>query len=260
MSNTKISPLAYVDPSAQIGNNVTIHPFAYIDKNVVIGDDCEVKPYASVLSGTRLGKGNRIFQNAVLGAEPQDFKYKGDETILQIGDNNVIRENVVINRATFPEGKTVIGNGCFIHEGSHISHDTKVGNSCVIGYGSKISGDCIIEDCVIFGGNILASQGTRVGSWSLIQTGSRFHNDIPPYIVAAKEPIAYYGVNAVVLAHENFSEKIIKHISHAYRIIYQGHCSIFDALLMIKDQVPPSPEIENIIRFIESSKLGIIRE
>ena len=129
MSNANISPLAFVDPTAQLGDNVTIHPFAYIDKNVVIGDNCEIKPYASVLSGTRMGKNNRVFQNAVLGAEPQDFKYKGDETILQIGDNNVIRENAVINRSTFPDGRTIIGNGNFIHEGVHISHDTQIGNS-----------------------------------------------------------------------------------------------------------------------------------
>ena len=260
MSNANISPLAFVDPTAQLGDNVTIHPFAYIDKNVVIGDNCEIKPYASVLSGTRMGKNNRVFQNAVLGAEPQDFKYKGDETILQIGDNNVIRENAVINRSTFPDGRTIIGNGNFIHEGVHISHDTQIGNSCVMGYGSKISGNCILEDCVIFGGNVLASQGSRVGAWSLIQTGCRFRNDIPPYIVAAKEPISYYGVNAVVLTHEGFAEKVIKHISHAYRIIYQGHCSIFDAILMIKDRVPMSPEIQHIIDFVNATKLGIIRD
>ena len=125
---------------------------------------------------------------------------------------------------------------------------------------SKISGNCILEDCVIFGGNVLASQGSRVGAWSLIQTGCRFRNDIPPYIVAAKEPISYYGVNAVVLTHEGFAEKVIKHISHAYRIIYQGHCSIFDAILMIKDQVPMSPEIQHIIDFVNATKLGIIRD
>ena len=146
-----ISPLAYVDPGAKIGKNVTVYPFAFIDKNVEIGDDCVIMPYASVMSGTRMGRGNRVFQNAVLGAEPQDFKYKGDDTLLVIGDNNVIRENVVINRATFADGKTEIGNGNFLHEGVHISHDTKIGSHCVLGYGSKLSGNCLLEDCVIFG-------------------------------------------------------------------------------------------------------------
>ena len=168
-----ISPLAYVDAGAKLGKNVTVHPFAYIDKNVEIGDNCEIMPYASVLSGTRMGANNRVFQHAVLGAEPQDFKYKGGDTLLLIGDNNVFRENVVVNRATTPEGKTQIGNGNFLHEGVHVSHDTVISNGCVLGYGSKISGNCFLEDFVIFGGNILVSQGSRVGTWSMVQTGCR---------------------------------------------------------------------------------------
>ena len=111
-----ISPLAYVDAGAKLGANVTVHPFAYIDKNVEIGDNCEIMPHASIMSGARLGKGNRVFNGAVIAAEPQDFKYKGDSTLVVIGDDNVIRENVVINRATTPEGRTVIGNGNFLHE------------------------------------------------------------------------------------------------------------------------------------------------
>lgn len=152
-----ISPLAYVDASAKLGANVTVHPFAYIDKNVEIGDDCEIMPHVSIMSGTRMGKRNRIFNGAVIAAEPQDFNYKGDDTIVEIGDDNVIRENVVINRATNSDGKTVIGNGNFLHEGVHVSHDTHIGNHSVFGYGSKISGNCMIEDYVIFGGNVLVS-------------------------------------------------------------------------------------------------------
>ena len=254
-----ISPLAYVDASAKLGANVTVHPFAYIDKNVEIGDDCEIMPHVSIMSGTRMGKRNRIFNGAVIAAEPQDFNYKGDDTIVEIGDDNVIRENVVINRATNSGGKTVIGNGNFLHEGVHVSHDTHIGNHSVFGYGSKISGNCMIEDYVIFGGNVLVSQGCRVGTWSMTQTGCRFRQDVPPYIVAALEPTTYYGVNSVILMHEGMSEKIVKHISHAYRIINQGNTSIFDALLMIKDQVPMSDEIQHIIDFISASKLGIIK-
>ena len=127
-----------------------------------------------------MGKRNRIFNGAVIAAEPQDFNYKGDDTIVEIGDDNVIRENVVINRATNSGGKTVIGNGNFLHEGVHVSHDTHIGNHSVFGYGSKISGNCMIEDYVIFGGNVLVSQGCRVGTWSMTQTGCRFRKDVPP--------------------------------------------------------------------------------
>lgn len=254
-----ISPLAYVDASAKLGANVTVHPFAYIDKNVEIGDDCEIMPYASIMSGARIGKRNRIFNGAVIAAEPQDFDYKGEDTVAILGDDNVIRENVVINRATHAGGATRIGNGNFLHEGVHISHDTQVSDHCVFGYGTKVSGNCEIEECVIFGGNVLVSQGCRVGRWSMTQTGCRFRKDVPPYVVAALEPTTYYGVNSFILSHEGMSEKVIKHISHAYRIIYQGNTSVFDALLMIKDQVPMSEEIEHIIDFIQASKLGIIK-
>ncbi len=253
-----ISPLAYVDAGAKLGENVKVHPFAYIDKNVEIGDNCEIMPYASIMSGARLGKNNRVFNGAVIAAEPQDFSYKGDETLAVIGDDNVIRENVVINRATNAGGQTFIGNGNFLHEGVHISHDTHIGNHCVLGYGSKVSGNCFFEDCVIFGGNVLVSQGCRIGAWSMTQTGCRFRKDLPPFIVAAQEPTTYYGVNSYILQHEGMDAKIVKHISHAYRIIYQGHSSIFDALQMVGDQVPMSDEIQHIIDFINASKLGII--
>ena len=254
-----ISPLAYVDPSAKLGKNVTVHPFAYIDKNVEVGDDCVIMPHASLMSGTRMGNRNKVYNGAVIAAEPQDFFFKGGDTLVVIGDDNVIRENVVINRATTAEGCTRIGNGNFLHEGVHVSHDTQIGNHSVFGYGSKISGNCMLEDYVIFGGNVLMSQGSRVGTWTMVQTGSRFNKDLPPYIIAAKEPISYYGVNSYIMSHEGFDDKVLKHINHAYRIVYQGNSSITDALLMIADQVPMSDEIQHIIDFVKVSKLGIIR-
>ena len=254
-----ISPLAYIDPSAKLGVGVLVHPFAYIDKNVEIGDGCEIMPYASIMSGARLGQNNRVFNGAVVAAEPQDFNYVSGDTLCVIGHNNVIRENAVINRSSTSEGCTQIGNGNFLHEGVHISHDTKIGDHCVLGYGTKVSGNCQIENHVIFGGNVLVSQGCRVGSWSMTQTGCRFRKDIPPYVVAALEPTTYYGVNSAILSHEGVSDKIIKHIGQAYRIIYQSNVSLFDALLMIKDQVPMSDEIQHIIDFIQHSKLGIVK-
>lgn len=254
-----ISPLAYVDPSAEIGKDVTVHPFAYIDKNVVIGDRCEIMPYASIMSGTRMGCGNRVFQGAVVSAVPQDFEFSGEDTLTVVGNDNVIREHVVINRATHKEGKTVIGNGNFLLEGVHISHDTVIHDSCVFGYGSKLAGNCIIEDHVIFGGGVLMGQGCRVGTWALVLSGCRFLKDIPPYIVASGEPTTYHGINAKVLTHFKFSEKLLRHIANAYRLIYQGNTSLYDAVLSIADQVPPSAEIDNIIRFAKETKLGFIK-
>ena len=253
-----ISPLAYVDPSAKLGNNVTVHPFAYIDKNVEIGDNNVIMPYASLMSGTRMGNGNTVYQGAVVGAVPQDFCYKGDDTYVKIGDENVIRENAVITRGTFPEHDTIVGNKNFIMQGVRISHDVEIGNECIVGNGSQVSGNCKIYDRAILTSNVLMQGNTRLGSYSIVQGGCRFTKDIPPFIVAAHEPIAFYSINTKVLEHEGFSETLIKHIAQAYRILYKANTSQNDALLRIKEQVPGSKEIDNIIDFVSTSKLGII--
>lgn len=254
-----ISPLAYVDPSAQIGKNVTIHPFAYIDKNVVIGDDCVIMPYVSIMGGARIGNGNTFYQGAVIGTPPQDFKYKGEDTIVRIGDNNVIRENAVIIRASAPGHETVIGNGNFIMQAVRVSHDAEIGNRCIIGNGSQIAGQSIVEDCSILASSVIMTGHIRVGRWSVIQGGCRFSKDVPPYVVVAHEPAAYYSVNTKILQHEGFSETIIKHIAHAYRIIYHANTSIEDAVYRVEQQIPRGEEIDNIINFIKSSKVGILR-
>ena len=255
-----ISPLAFVDPSAKIGENVTVHPFAYIDKNVVIGNNNVIMPYASVLSGARIGDGNTIYQGAVISAVPQDFNFKGEETIARIGNNNTIREYAVISRATHPDDETCIGDNNFIMQAVRLSHDVHVGNHVIVGNGSQVSGDTTIEDHAILSSCVLMQQHTRVGQWSLVQGGCRFNKDIPPYIVAALEPTVYHGVNKLVLSNCGFSERVLRHISSAYRLIFQASIiNLDDALDKIRNQVPMSEEIENIIAFCQKTQLGLIK-
>ena len=227
-----ISPKAEIDPKAKIGKNVTIYPFAYIEGDVEIGDDCVIYPYVSIMNGTRMGRRNTVYQNTVLGAVPQDFNYCGDASQLVIGDDNTFRENVVINRATFCSGKTVIGNRNSFMEGVHVSHDTKISDNCVFGYGTKIAGDCDIENDVIFSSNVIANAGVRVGRGSMIQGGSRLSRDVP--------------------------QKVQDHIANAYRLVFHGQTSVFDAVRQIREQVPDGPEVRHIIEFIEATKLGLI--
>ena len=253
-----ISDKAVIDPKAQIGDNVTIYPFAYIEGDVVIGDNCVIATNVNVLNGTRMGKGCKVFQNTVLGAMPQDFNFKGDETELIIGDNVTFRENVVVNRATFAEGQTVIGNKCFLMEGSHISHDTKVGPHCVFGYGTKIAGDCTIGKGAIFSSNVIANPGVRVGDNSMILAGTTFSKDVPPYILIGGSPLKYNGINQGILEYLNISQKVQDHIANAYRLVFHGKNSVFDAVLQIQAQVPDGPEIQNIVNFIKGTKLGIV--
>ena len=253
-----ISEKAYVDPKAKIGKNVTIYPFAYIEGDVEIGDDCVIYPHVSIMNGTRLGRANKVFQGTVLGAEPQDFNYKGDATRLVIGDENIFRENVVVNRATFSDGETRIGNRNFFMEGVHISHDTKVDDYVTFGYGTKIAGDCEVHSAVIFSSGVIVNSNVRIGGVSMVTGGVRISRDVPPFIVATDNPVRYAGVNETLLKSSGTSEKVINHIANAYRLVFHGQTSVFDAVIQIKEQVPDSKEIRAIVDFIKDTKLGII--
>ncbi len=253
-----ISPKAEISPKAKIGDGCKIFPFVYIEDDVVIGDNCVIFPFVSILNGTRLGQGNKVHQCTVLGALPQDFAFTGEETELIIGDNNIIRENVVINRATHADGRTVIGNNNFLMEGTHVSHDTKIGDRNVFGYGTKIAGDCEIGNGVIFSSSVIENAGTRVGDLSMIQAGTTFSKDVPPYIIVGGAPVAYGGPNYTMMTSANIDEKVQKHVANAYRLVFHGQNSVFDSVLQINDQVPDSPEIRNIVNFINATEKGII--
>jgi len=254
-----ISPLAYIHPEAIIGENVEIAPFVYIDKNVVIGDNNKIMSNVSILYGARIGNGNTIFPGAVIGAVPQDLKFQGEETTAEIGDNNTIRENVTVNRGTAAKGKTVVGSNNLLMEGVHVAHDAIVGSNCIIGNSTKMAGEIIIDDNAIVSAAVLMHQFCRVGSYVMLQGGSRFSKDIPPYIIAGRDPIAYCGINIVGLRRHGFSNELIENVHNAYRIIYQSGLNVSDALEKVKNEIPSSPEIEYIIEFVQSSKRGIIR-
>ena len=250
-----ISPLASVDSAAKIGKNVTIQPFAYIEGEVEIGDDCVIMSGAKVLNGTSMGKGNKVHHGAVLGTTPQDFHYTGEESRLMIGDNNDIRENVVISRATYADGCTRLGNENYLMDGVHLCHDVQIGNHCVLGIKTTVAGECQIDDYTILSSNVILHQMSHIGSWVLIQAGCRISKDVPPYVIMSGNPAEYHGINAAVLQHKHeVTERILRHIVNAYRLVYQGNFSIHDALQKIEDQVPMSDEIRNIINFIKASK------
>ncbi|MBQ9093607.1 MAG: acyl-ACP--UDP-N-acetylglucosamine O-acyltransferase [Prevotella sp.] len=256
MSN--ISKQAYIDPKAKIGENVTIYPFAYIEGDVEIGDNCVIYPYASIMKGTRLGSGNKVFQNTVLGAEPQDFNFKGDDSCLVIGNENIFRENVVINRATYCTGETRIGNRNFFMEGVHVSHDTKVGDYCTFGYGTKVAGDCEVRSGVIFSSSVIINPNVRIGGASVVTSGVRVSRDVPPFIVATHNPVEYGGVNDKLLRTSGTSEKVIGHIANAYRLLFHGQTAVIDAINQIRQQVPDGDAVRSIIKFLETTKTGII--
>ena len=252
-----MNEMNYISPNAKIGKNCKIFPFVYIEDDVVIGDNCIIFPFVSICDGTRMGNNNKVHQGSVIAALPQDFDFRGEKSECIIGDNNIIRENVVINRATHIGGKTVLGNDNVLMEGAHISHDTKVGNRCVFGYGTKIAGDCEIEDGVIFSSSVIENAKTRVGRGAMIQAGTTFSKDVPPYIICTKRS-EYGGVNFTMGRVYGVEEKTLKHIANAYRLLFLTQTSVFDATNQIEQQVPDGPEVRNIISFLRTTKLGII--
>ncbi len=256
-----ISPLAYIDPSAQIGENVEIGPFCYIDKNVVIGDNCILMPHVTVFYGTRMGSGNQIFPGAVIGAIPQDLKFKGEDTTLIIGNNNRIRENVTLNRGTASKGTTIIGSDNLLMEGMHVAHDCVVGNHCIIGNQTKLAGEVVVDDYATISSTVLVHQFCHIGGHVMVQGGCGTPKDIPPYIMAAREPIAYMGINIVGLRRHGFDKEQIDRIHTAYRTIYQSGLNVTQALNNLKqDSIAGFSEIQYIINFIEHSERGIIRD
>jgi len=255
---SEISPRAEISPKAKIGDNCKIFPFVYIEDDVEIGDNCIIFPFVSICDGSRIGNNNKIHQGSVIAALPQDFNYLGAKSYVKIGNNNVIRENVVINRGTNRDGCTVIGNHNFILEGTHISHDTVIGTNCVFGNGTKIAGDCEIGNGVIFSSGAIQNANTRAGDLSLIQAGCAFSHDVPPYVIAGGSPMTYGGPNTTMLNYAEIDPKVQKHIANAYRLLFHGKTSVFDVINQIKDQVPDGPEIRNIIDFLQNSKRGIM--
>ena len=255
----QISPLAYVHPEAKIGDNNVIGPFCYIDRNTVIGDNNVFQNSVTINVGARIGNNNEVFPGASLSTKPQDLKFKGEETICESGNNNSIRENVTISRGTASKGYTKVGNNNLLMENMHIAHDCVVGNGCIIGNSTKFAGEVIVDDNAIISATVLIHQFCRIGGYVMIQGGSRTSQDIPPYIIAGKEPIRYAGVNLIGLRRRGFSNKLIQNIHEAYRIIYQSNNTRADAIQQIKEVIPMSPEIQYIIDFVEASQRGIIK-
>lgn len=255
---SKISPLAYIDPEAIIGENCEIGPFCFIDKNVVIGDNNVLMNSVTVLYGARIGSGNIFFPGAVISAIPQDLKFRGEETTAVIGDHNKIRENVTINRGTSAKGVTKVGSGNLLMEGVHVAHDAIVGDNCIIGNSTKLAGETVIDDQAIISAGVLMHQFCRVGSLAMVGGGTRFSQNIPPYTTCAREPAAYCGLNVIGLRRHGFSSEKIELIHNAYRLIYQSNLQLKDALERIRQELPQTQEICYIIDFIESSKKGFV--
>lgn len=256
--STSIHSSSLVSPKAQLGENVTVGPFTVIEDDVVIGNGTSIGSNVLVANGTRIGRDCRIYHGVVLGTAPQDLKFRGEVTTLEVGDHNVIREYVTMNRGTTIRGKTTVGSHCFFMAYVHIAHDCAISSHVILANVVNLGGHVIIEDHAVIGGICGIHQFSHIGRHSMIGSGSRVTKDIPPYVLAGQEPVAFSGLNMVGLKRRNFSPQAIESIEKAYKLIYYSQLNVTQALVRVKAELPMTDEVRNIVDFIERSKRGII--
>jgi UDP-N-acetylglucosamine acyltransferase len=254
-----IHPHTYIHPDARLAENVKVEPFTVIHQDVTIGEGTWISSNVTIMEGVTVGKNCRIFPGAVIGAVPQDLKYKGEQTYVEIGDNTTIREFVTIHRGTSDRWKTSVGNNCLIMAYSHIAHDCCVGNSCIMSNNSQMAGHVIMADYAWIAGFSAIHQFVKIGQNAFIAGGSLVRKDVPPYIKAVRNPLSYGGVNSVGLKRRGFSIEKINQILDIYRIIYNKGLNTSKAMEYIEEQLPATDERDEILSFIRESERGIVK-
>ncbi|MCG6955392.1 MAG: acyl-ACP--UDP-N-acetylglucosamine O-acyltransferase [Gemmatimonadetes bacterium] len=254
---TIIHPSALVDPEAELGQGVIIGPWAIVGPRVRIGDGTEVGPRALIERDTSLGEDCRISNGAVLGTDPQDLKYKGEHTTLEVGDRAIIREFATLNRGTVARGKTVVGSDCMLMAYTHVAHDCELGNHVILSNAVNMAGHVTIEDWVIVGGITPIHQFVRIGAHAFVGGGSRISQDVPPYCRVAGNPSALYGLNSVGLERRGFSEDVRRALKKTYRILFQSKMNLSQAMARAEAEAPAIPEVRHFLGFIKASERGI---
>ncbi len=254
-----IHKLANISPDAKLGNNVTVEAFSTVYEDVTIGEGTYIHPNVTIYSGTTIGKNCEIFPGAVVGVRPQDLKFQGEETTVEIGDNTVIRECVTIHRGTSDRMKTVVGSNCLLMTYVHVAHDCLIGDNVILASYVGLSGHVTIEDNAILEGTAVVQQFVGIGAHSFIGGGSLVRKDVPPFVKAAREPLGFAGVNSIGLRRRGFSDEKVKEIEDVYRILYVMNNNISKGVEAVKEQVPESPIRDQILNFIAESDKGIIR-
>ncbi|HIA11142.1 MAG TPA: acyl-ACP--UDP-N-acetylglucosamine O-acyltransferase [Flavobacteriales bacterium] len=251
--------LNYIHPKAKLGKNVVVDHFAYVAEDVEIGDGTWIGPNAVIMDGARIGKNCQIFPSAVISATPQDLKYNGEKTTVEIGDNVIIREFVTINKGTLDKHKTAVGDNTLLMAYVHVAHDCILGKNCIMANNVALAGHIEIDDYSILEGLVAVQQFVKIGAHAFIAGASLIRKNVPPYVKAAREPLSYAGINSVGLRRRGFNNETISIIEDIYRIIYVRSNNITQALNAVELEIPASEEKQNIIKFIRESTKGIIR-
>ena len=255
-----IDPRAIVSPRARLGEGVSVGPFSIIGDDVEIGPRTTIGPHAVVNGPTRMGADNRIFQFASIGEAPQDKKYKGEPTRLEIGDRNVFRECCTVHRGTtHDKGVTRVGSDGLYMAYTHVAHDCEIGDNVVLANCASMAGHVQIGDWVQLGGLCAIHQFVKIGAHAFVAGGAMVRQDVPPFIMVAGYPAEPQAVNAEGLKRRGFTAEQIRHIRDAYRILYRSELKLTDALEQLRALVPAQPEIRDFVAFIEGSTRSLVR-
>lgn len=248
-----------VHRNARIGKNTVIEPFATIQEDVEIGEGCWIGPYVTIMDGAKIGNNCKIFPGAVVGAVPQDLKFSGEKSILEIGDNTIIREYCTLNRGTKAAMNTKIGANCLLMAYVHVAHDCFLGNNVILANNVNLAGHIEIDDYAILGGLTAVHQFVQIGKHVMIGGGSLVMKDVPHFVKAARDPLSYEGINSIGLKRRGFDADQINRIHEIYRYLFIKNRNISNAVKMIESDLPESNEKQVILGFIKNSKRGIMK-
>ncbi len=252
-----IHPTALIDQGAEIGQDVEIGPWALIGPQVVVGDGCRIAARATLERNVRLGKRVQVGSGAILGGDPQDLKYRGEETWVDVGDNTVIREYATINRGTAHSVSTRVGRDCFIMTYVHIAHDCELGNGVMISNGTQLAGHVHVEDNAIISGLVAIHQFVRIGRHSFIGGLSRVPQDVPPFVRAVGSPLRLFGLNTVGLQRSGFEDHVLHELKRAYRLCFRSELNLSRGVEQARAEIEQLPEVQQFLEFIEASRRGV---
>jgi UDP-N-acetylglucosamine acyltransferase len=252
-----IHPTALVDPTAELGGDVTVGPFSIIGPNVIIGDGCRLGPRVTLHQNVRLADEVSVGDGSILGGDPQDLKYRGEETWVEIGTGTIIREYSTINRATAATFKTTVGARCFIMSYVHLAHDCHVGDDVVIANATQCAGHVTIHDRAVLSGLNAVHQFVTIGTYAFVGGGSRVNQDIPPYVKAVGNPMELYGLNSIGLQRAGFPTETVAALKRAYRLFFNSDLNLSQALERARSELPGVPEVDRFLAFVESSERGV---
>ena len=252
-----IHPTALIDPAAELGDGVEIGPWAIVGPRVTVGRECLIGPRATLERNVRLGDRVRVGGGSILGGEPQDLKYRGEESWVEVGAGTIIREYSTINRGTSATGRTTVGENCFLMTYVHVAHDCRVGDGVTIANGTQLAGHVTVQDRAVLSGLNAIHQFVIIGSLAFIGGGTRVNQDIPPYVKAVGNPMELYGLNTIGLQRAGFAPETIAALKRAYRLIFNSDLNLSQALERARTDLPAFPEVERFIEFVESSARGV---